>query len=79
MFMPHSNQTDQDFDDLGVFCTKNTVESTTQSPIYNVINDHLSPSVIYGMEIVRLVLMIVALSNILEGAMYLHIFIYARR
>ena len=79
LFVPQNNQTYHSENDMGQFCTKNTVESVTQSLIYELFNQHLSLSVIHGMQICNGILICVALSNILEGVMYLHIFIHARR
>jgi hypothetical protein len=79
LFVPQNNQTYHGENDVGQFCTKNTVDSVTQSFIYDILNRYLSSSVIYGMQIWHGILLSTALSNIFEGFMYLHIFIYARR
>ena len=79
LFVPQNNQTYHDDNDIGQFCIKNTVQSVDQSLIYEFFNPHFSSSVIYGMKICYWGLLIVALSNVPEGIMYLHTFNYARR
>ena len=78
LFMPQKNQTYHGDNDIGQFCTKNAEEFVTQSLLYKTFDQNFS-SVIHGMQICYVILLAVALSNILEGIMYLHTFIYARR
>ena len=79
MLMPHNNQTDGEYDETGVFCTKNEEQFVNQSPVYIFFNYNFSPLLIEGMKICRHILIILAFSNILEGIMYLHTFIYVKR
>ena len=79
MFMPDNNQTYQGGDSIGIFCTKNIAANTIQSPIYNVLNEYMSPSVTYVLWIVCFVLIVITNSNFIEGFIYLHIFINFRR
>ena len=83
VFMPQDNlknpQCNDGNDSHGIFCAKNIMEDITESPIYNVLHEHLSSPFSYGLQMFTKALLIATTSNILEGFMYLHTFIYIRR
>ena len=56
-----------------------TAEDTFQSPIYELVNSLLPSSVTYGIALFGMSLSGIIFSNIGEGFIYLHIYIYGRR
>ena len=83
MFMPQENlknpQGNNRNDSQGIFCAKDIMEDITESPIYNVLHEQLSAPFVYGLQIFTKALLITITSNILEGFMYSHTFIYITR
>ena len=66
-------------DSHGIFCAKDVMEGISESPIYNVFHEHFSAPFTYGLQIFTKVLVIITTSNIVEGFMYSHTFIYITR
>ena len=62
-----------------IFCAKNNIENTVESPLYNVTKEHLSLSFLYGVKIFHGLLVFIGTSNIIEGFMYCHTFMYLKR
>ena len=50
-----------------------------ETPIYNLLHIHIPYSLHYGMVILSYGLVLLILSNLIEGVLYLHLFIYAGR
>ena len=85
MFIPPQNLLPEEIsvDDQAyqkdIFCPKNVRGNITESLLYNVVNDHISPSFGYGLKICVKVLCLTAMSNIIEGILYSHMFVHLRR
>ena len=83
VFQPQDNlknpQSNNGSDSQGIFCAKDIMEDITESPIYNVLHDTLPAPFAYGIQMFTKALLITITSNILEGFMYSHTFIYIRR
>ena len=56
-----------------------TAEDAFQSPIYELVHSLLPKSVTYGIALFAMSLRAIIFSNIGEGFIYLHIYIYGRR
>ena len=57
----------------------NTTNMTIQSPIFTLINFYCSSRLINALYVVCLIMFIMMRSNLIEGFIYLHIFIHDRR
>ena len=79
IFLPQNNETYLDLDQGDLFCTTNAEENSEESPIYAVFKKYVPPTILSGMRICLGSLFIIIHPNIIEGLMYLHIFIYAKR
>ena len=82
VFMPTKNETYHQFnwyEAKGIFCVESEASDMDPSLVYNFVRTHVSPSVIFAMKICCMILIIITYSNILEGLIYLHIFIYVKR
>ena len=71
-----SIQTNHYNDDRGTFCNQDTVIRTFESPINALFEENLPLSIRYPIYIIHLLMIVIAHSNILEGIMYLHVYIY---
>ena len=79
LFMPEDDQTLEDHDNLGLFCTQDTYANVTQSPLYEVLHRHIPQVVINGIHLLCQILILIIYSNVLEGLMYLHTFLHSIR
>ena len=85
MFMPSQNHTFKELSEVvqnsqeGLFCSKEVMGDITESPLYSAFEQYLSPSFRYGLKICFKVLALTATSNIIEGFMYFHIFVFIKR
>ena len=80
-FAPRVNETmivSGDLASSSLVCTKSNIDEITESPIYTLIHEYLSPSLNYAMEVVSKVLVSLILLNIIEGFIYLHTFVYIK-
>ena len=71
-----STQTNHYNDDSGTFCNQDTVIRAFESPINTFFEENLPLSIRYPIYIIHLIMIVIAHSNILEGMMYLHVYIY---
>ena len=81
LFAPRVNETmigSGDIASSSVFCTKNNIEEITESPIYNLIHEYVSPSLNYATEVTSKVLVSLIFLNIIEGFIYFHTFVYIK-
>ena len=55
------------------------VNKAYESPLYLIFNENLPPSLIFGMNIVDMILFILIHANVIEGFIYLHFFVFSKR
>ena len=79
MFMPSHNESTVTGSSSDIFCAKDTMMDVSESPLFNLLHDHLSPSMSFGLQICHKIVLIIATSNLLEGILYIHIFFFIRR
>ena len=81
MFMPSQNETEVIRNNSGIygFCTKDIMADVSESPLFNILHDNLSPSMTFGLQIFHKIVLAIATSNILEGILYIHTFVFITR
>ena len=79
MFMPRLNDTEAIENSSDIFCAKDVMADVTESPLFNILHDHLSPSTTFILQIFHKFVLIMATSNILEGILYVHTFVFITR
>ena len=79
MFMPDHNETEQIKESNDIFCAKDVLMDVPDPPLFNILHDHLSPSMIFGLQICHKIALFFATSNLIEGILYTHTFLYIRR
>ena len=80
-FAPRVNETmigSGDLASTSLFCTKSNIDEITESPIYSLIHEYLSPSLNYAMEVTSKILVSLVFLNIIEGFIYFHTFVYIK-
>ena len=76
VFMPQGNQTLLSNASNGILCSEDFTTKSFESPIYIFFWNSLPPSIRYATWTVRLILMFIVHTNIFEGVMYLHIYVF---
>ena len=81
MFMPSQNETEVIRNNSGIygFCTKDIMADVSESPLFNILHDNLSPSMTFGLQIFHKIVLAIATLNILEGILYIHTFVFITR
>ena len=79
LFLP---QYTYSFDRVGYnesFINQNASQHVPQSPLYIITSTYLPSSITYGLEVAWLIIIIFIHSNLLEGIIYMHTYIYYNR
>ena len=79
MFMPSHNETEVKRNSSDVFCTKDIMADISESPLFNLLHDNMSPSMTFGLQIFHKIVLAIAMSNILEGILYILTFVFITR
>ena len=79
LFLPISSIKIDDYGNNNTYKFENKVVHLPNSPIYHVTNPFLPTEITYILKLIWTVLLVLIHSNVLEGLMYLHIFIYYKR
>ena len=79
MFMPSQNETEEIRNSSDVFCEKDIMADVSESPLFNMLHDNISPSMTFGLQIFHKIVLAIATSNILEGILYIHTFVFITR
>ena len=61
------------------YAWNNQTTATIQSPVFTLINFYFSPQLMNALNVACLIMFIMMRSNLVEGFIYLHIFIHDRR
>ena len=76
VFVPQSIKTYEFDNNTDPFCSQDVITKVFESPFYAFFWENLPLSINYGMMVLRLILVIVVHSNVFEGIMYLHIYLF---
>ena len=80
LFVPNQSiQKNNSSDDSITFCNQDTVIRTFESPINTFFEENLPLPFRYPISIIHFIMIVIVHSNILEGIMYLHVYIYYLR
>ena len=79
MFMPNDNRTEEIKNTSDIFCSKDSMVDVSESPIYNVLHNYLSPQMTFCLQIGHKIILFIATSNIIEGILYIHTFLFIIR
>ena len=79
MFMPNDNNTEEIKNTSDIFCSKDIMVDVSESPIYNVLHNYLSPQMTFCLQIGHKIILFIATSNIIEGILYIHTFLFIIR
>ena len=79
LFLPNSSIKFYDHGNNNTCKFENKVVHLPNSPIYHLTNAFLPSEIIYILKLIWTVLLVLIHSNILEGLIYLHTFVYYKR
>ena len=79
VFVPKSINSYQYNNNTDSFCSQATVTKVFESPLYTFCWNYLPLAINYAIMMLRLILVIMVHSNLMEGIMYLHIFLFCWR
>ena len=75
-FVPQDGQLHQNNNNSGIFCNQETLTKSFESPFYTFCWENLPLPINYALPMVRYMLLFIAQSNVLEGFLYVHMYIF---